>query len=253
MAEAKRYVPIGKGIARKGRPYIYLNVAMSVDGKLAPASRHFVPFSSRRDQELLMLLRTEADAVMAGARTVDLGKVDLGPGGERFKKLRAAKGLAEHNVRVIVSGSASLNPKAHIFTQRFSPIIVLTTSRARKQRVNALRKVADEVLVSGGAEIDFPEALNLLREKWNIRTLLCEGGGEINGGLFRANVVDRLFVTISPVIFGGANAPTLADGIGVTHVRDATQLELFSLKRHKHELFLVYDVRPRRNTPAATM
>src|SRR4051794_19077109 len=95
-------------------PYVFLNVASTADGKLAPASRNFVPFSSKRDQDLLMKLRTEADAVMCGATTVR-GRVDLGPGGEKYRKLRVKKGLSEYNLRVVATGSGSLSPDAYIF------------------------------------------------------------------------------------------------------------------------------------------
>src|SRR6266567_3020670 len=87
------------------RPFGFLNVATTADGKLAPANRHFIPFSSKRDQELLLELRTRADAVMAGARTVDSFPVNLGPGPKRFRELRLGRGLAEYNLRVIVSGA----------------------------------------------------------------------------------------------------------------------------------------------------
>src|ERR1700722_9845551 len=89
-------------------PFVYLNVATTADGKLAPASRHFVPFSSARDQEHLLELRASADAVMSGARTVDLGAVKLGPGGAKYRRLRLKAGLSEFNLRVVVSGSGSL-------------------------------------------------------------------------------------------------------------------------------------------------
>ena len=46
------------------RPFVFLNVATTADGKLAPANRHFVPFSSRRDQELLHELRTRAEKAL---------------------------------------------------------------------------------------------------------------------------------------------------------------------------------------------
>src|SRR5688572_23839191 len=82
------------------RPFVFLNVATTADGKLAPANRHFIPFSSKRDQELLMKLRTCADAVMAGARTVDSVPVTLGPGGKKYRERRMKKGLAEYNLRV---------------------------------------------------------------------------------------------------------------------------------------------------------
>src|SRR6188768_1269262 len=97
------------------RPFVSVNVAITADGKLAPDSRHFVPFGSKRDQQLMMELRSRADAVMSGARTVDLGEVDLGPGGKKYQRTRLESGLEEFNLRVIASGSASLNTKAHIF------------------------------------------------------------------------------------------------------------------------------------------
>jgi riboflavin-specific deaminase-like protein len=222
------------------RPFVYLNVATTVDGKLAPANRHFVPFSSPRDQKLLLELRTEADAVMAGARTVDTGPVDLGPGGPRYRQMRRRNGLNEYNLRVIVTGSGTLNPRAKIFQHRFSPILILTTARISRPRRKVLEKLATEVKICGEQEIDFPAALHWLRVQWNVRRLLCEGGGEVNGALFRAGVVDEVYWTISPIVFGGRDAPTMADGRGVEIKEEGTRLRLRSLKRVGDELFLVY-------------
>src|ERR1044071_1883774 len=146
-------------------PFVYLNVATTVDGKLAPESRHFVPFSSRRDRELLLKLRSQADAVMAGARTVDLMPVSLGPGGLKYRRLRLSHGLAEYNLRVVVSGSGSLSPRAEIFQRRFSPIIVLTTERAPERNLRGLRAVADEVKTFGTTELDVRRALDWLRKE----------------------------------------------------------------------------------------
>jgi riboflavin-specific deaminase-like protein len=224
-------------------PFVFLNVATTADGKLAPANRRFVAFGSRRDQELLLELRATADAVMAGARTVDLMPVSMGPGGEKYRKLRLKRGLSEYNLRVLVSGSGTLNPEAAIFKKRFSPIIVLASGAAPAQRLARLRKVADEVKVFGERHLDFPAALSWLREHWNVKRLLCEGGGEVNEALFRAGLVDEVHQTLCPLIFGGRNAPTMADGHGVDNLRDATRLKLKSFKKVGDELFLVYRVR----------
>jgi 2,5-diamino-6-(ribosylamino)-4(3H)-pyrimidinone 5'-phosphate reductase len=224
-------------------PFVFLNVASTVDGKLAPHTRHFIPFSSRRDQRLLLELRTRADAVMSGARTVDLGLVDLGPGPAKYRRMRQANGLAEYNLRVVASGGATLNPEAEIFRHRFSPIIILTTRRADPEKVERLRQVADEVKVCGDKEIDFVRALAWLRQKWKVKTLLCEGGGEVNAGLLRQGVVDEIYLTVSPLIFGGRDAPTMADGTGIAEVNDAVRLRLKSLQRIGDELFLIYRVR----------
>jgi riboflavin-specific deaminase-like protein len=215
-------------------------VATTADGKLAPANRKFVPFSSRRDQQHLLELRTRADAVMSGARTVDLMAVKLGPGPAKYRRMRLKNGLAEYNLRVVVSGSGTLDPRAEIFKHRFSPIIVLASGRAPEKRLRKLREVADEVKVFGENEIDFKAALLWLRAKWNVKRLLCEGGGEINGGLFRAGLVDELYQTICPLVFGGRGAPTLADGRGVSSLSQAFKLRLKSFKRVGDEIFLVY-------------
>jgi 2,5-diamino-6-(ribosylamino)-4(3H)-pyrimidinone 5'-phosphate reductase len=230
-------------IMKGALPFVSINVAATVDGKLAPHTRHFIPFSSPRDQRLLFELRARADAVMSGARTVDLGPVDLGPGADRYRRLRLRHGLSEFNLRVVVSGSASLNPEAEIFRHRFSPVIILTTGRADPKRLDRLRQVADEVKICGEVSLDFREALSWLRDKWGVRRLLCEGGGEVNAGLFRQNLVNELYLTISPLVFGGRNAPTLADGEGIDETNQAARLRLKSMRRVGDELFLVYRVR----------
>jgi 2,5-diamino-6-(ribosylamino)-4(3H)-pyrimidinone 5'-phosphate reductase len=223
-------------------PFVFLNVAMTADGKLATANRAASSFSSPRDKELLLALRATADAVMSGARTVDLGAVNLGPGGAKYRARRRRRGLAEYNLRVIASGSGSLNPAADIFKQKFSPIIILTTRRAGEARLKRLRAVADEVKVCGSRTLDFRMAFRWLRQKWGVKRLLCEGGGEINDALFCAGVVDEVYVTICPKVFGGRGAPTLADGIGAAKLARAAQLQLQSAHRHGDEMFLVYRV-----------
>ncbi len=224
-------------------PFVYVNFAITADGKIAPANRVFKPFSSKADQDLLMDLRTRADAVMAGARTVDRYPVNLGPGAKRRREKRKRLGLSEYNLRVVVSGSGTLDPKAEIFKHRFSPIVVLVSDRISDRNLRKLQSLADEVKVCGRNEIDFVKALRWLREKWKVKRLLCEGGGALNEALFRAGVVDELYLTISPVIFGGRDAPTIADGKGIDHLADATRLTLKSYRRIGDELFLVFKVK----------
>ena len=102
-------------------------MAMTADGKIATANRAVHSFGSARDLEHLYELRATADAVMCGARTVEVSGTILGTGGAKFRRLRLQHGLAEYPLRVIVSGSGSLDPQAAIFKKKFSPVIVLTT------------------------------------------------------------------------------------------------------------------------------
>ena len=223
-----------------GLPFIFSNFAMTADGKIAFSSREFVPFGSERDREHMMELRATAEAVMAGARTVETPGVTLGPGGKRFQRLRLRRGLKEFNLRVIVSGSGSLDVRTEVFKHRFSPIIVLVCESAPAGRVQQLRRVADEVAVFGRAEIDFHSAFRWLSKKWGVKRLLCEGGGGVHEAVVRAGLLDELHLTICPGIFGGRAAPTLADGPGFEKLAMAERLRLMRMRRIGNELFAVF-------------
>ena len=220
-------------------PFVFVNMAMTADGKIATANRRVHSFSSEHDLEHLYELRATADAVMCGARTVEMSRTILGTGGEKFRKQRLKRGLAEYNLRVIVSGSGSINPRAAIFKKHFSPVIILTTARVSKTKLRSLRAIADEVKVCGKREINFSAALRWLREKWGVKRLLCEGGGELNDALFRAGLVDELHLTICPKIFGGTEAPTTADGTGSCELAGAAPFQIKKFKRVENEAFMV--------------
>ena len=223
-------------------PFVLVNMAMTADGKIATANRRVSSFGSRRDREHLLQLRATADALMAGARTVDSNPVTLGPGPAKYRRLRLRRGLAEFNLRIVVSRSGSVNPNSKVFQRGFSPIIILTTRRAPANRLKRLRAVAAAVKVCGMKQINFRSALRWLRKDWGIKRLLCEGGGELNDALFRAGLVNELHLTVCPKIFGGRAAPTIADGLGAGSLARAARLELQSARRHGEEMFLVYRV-----------
>ena len=221
-------------------PHVFVNMAMTADGKIATANRAASSFGSERDHEHLLELRATADAVMAGARTVDLNAINMGPGATKFRRRRLKRGLAEYNLRIIVSRSGSVNPRAEIFRHKFSPIIILTTKCATAKKLAALRSLGAVVKVCGEKEINFRVALRWLRAEWNVQRLLCEGGGELNDALFRAGLVDELHLTVCPKVFGGGGAPTIADGAGFQKLADAARLDLKSARRIGDEMFLVF-------------
>jgi riboflavin-specific deaminase-like protein len=227
-------------IKEKGKPFIYLNMAMSADGKIASADRKIHSLGSEYDQRHLLELRTEADAILCGANTLNSGPISLGTGGRRYEQMRLRKGRSRHALRIIASGSGSIDPNAEIFKSRFSPIIILTTQRISPCRLKELSEIADEVEMFGEHEIDFNSAMEWLSDKWKVKTLLCEGGGELNEALFRHRLVNELHLTVCPYILGGQSAPTIADGVGVSHLIDAYPMELASVKRIGNEIYLVY-------------
>jgi riboflavin-specific deaminase-like protein len=245
----------------KSRPFVFINVAISADGKLATANRAVTSVGSSRDLAHLYELRATADAIMSGARTIEEADATLRDGGQKYRRTRVRRGLREHAVRVIVSGRGSISTEARIFRKTSpAPLLILTTKHVGATRLKRLAKLADEVRAAGKREVDWPLALNWLRRRHGVRRLLCEGGGGVNDSLFRAGVVDELHVTICPWLIGGRAAPTVADGLGFEHLAEAAQFRLSSSRHVGDELFLVYqrassnrrpNHRPRRTGPGA--
>jgi riboflavin-specific deaminase-like protein len=230
------------------RPHVLVNMAMTADGKIATANRRVSTFGSPADEENLYRLRSTVDAVMNGARTADLNPITMDPGEAKWRRARLRRGLAEYNLRVVVSGSGTLDLGARIFQDRFSPLLILTGGRVPKARLAALQRAATAVFSDGeDRAVDFPAALRWLKREWGVKRLLCEGGGALNDALFRADLVDELHLTLCPFVVGGRAAPTIADGVGFARLAEAVPLRLHRRKANGPELFLTF----RRKNPAA--
>ncbi len=227
---------------RRELPFVMINGAVSADGKLALENRSLIQFSSRRDRQLVFKLRMQVDAVLSGAETVEIFSIDLAAGSARWREQRIRCGRPPEPLRIIVSDDADIDPEAKIFKKHVSPIIILTTRNAEKKRITALRKVADEVKIFGERTVNFAEAFRWLREKHNVKKIVCEGGGETNAALIRAGVVDELNLTICPLLLSGAHAPTISDGRGIASLEIAPRLKVKSLKQVKGEIFLIYKI-----------
>ena len=230
---------------RSSHPFVSINMAMSADGKIAPPHRRFVTFGSRRDHKNLLALRATADAVMCGARTVDSAPITLDAGGAAYEQRRLRAGLARQNLRVVVSGSGSVDLRAAIFQHQVSPVIVMASGQAPKSRLAKLERLANCVKVCGEKSVSLGQALGWLRREWAVKRLLCEGGGELNFELLRLGLVDELHLTLCPRVIGGRDAPTIADGEGFACLAKTANLKMTRQRRIGDELFTTWCVRPK--------
>ena len=89
-------------------------------------------------------------------------------------------------------------------------------------------------------QIRAADVLGVLADR-GVRRILLEGGGELNFSFLAANLVDEIYITVTPRILGGARAPPVADGSGFL-ASAHPQLELVSCRRRGDEVFLRYRV-----------
>jgi 2,5-diamino-6-(ribosylamino)-4(3H)-pyrimidinone 5'-phosphate reductase len=95
-------------------------------------------------------------------------------------------------------------------------VIAVLTEEVSTDRLAALRSREVSYLFAGRDEIDLAILLDKLARKFEIKTLLLEGGGKINGSMLAAGLIDELSILIAPVTDGSIGTPTLFDVNGVT-------------------------------------
>lgn len=224
------------------RPFVFLNMSMTADGKIANARRTVHTFGSPQDLNHLYELRATADAILSGARTVEDTGATLGNGGERHRRARLRRGLREFPVRIVASGSGSISLQAPLWKARFSPLLLACHSGIPKARLQRLQALVDGVHKSQGNTLNIASLLRWLRREHAVERLLVEGGGEVNAAFFEAGVVDAVHLTVCPRLMGGRLSPTLAEGSGL-RLCDAARLELESWVCRDDEVFLKYRAR----------
>ncbi len=243
LAKEKRFA--GPEPPGGARPWVLVNMAMTADGKIASANRLMESFGSARDLQHLYELRATTDAILCGAGTVAGAGITLGTGGRRYELRRRQHDLAPDALRVVVSGRGRLSPEAEVFRSPGGRVLVLAAQGLAARRRLAWERAGAVVWVGGVHRVDLDGALRWLGAAWGVRRLVCEGGAELNAGMLAAGLVDEIHVTVCPRVFGGREAPTLADGAGVAGLDAATGLRCVGARRVGGEMFLRYRVERR--------
>lgn len=207
------------------RPRVLVNMAPSLDGKIAPARKR-APFTMSRypeDPRRMRALRARADAVLIGASNLRADDPDLAPS----------------KLRVVVTRTGEIDPQAKMFDPALGgEAIVAHASTMPQAKRSSLGRQATLVEL-GASEVDPLRLLEWLASERRCAVVLCEGGGELNARLFAARAIDELYLTIVPRILGGASAPTIVGGLSFEPdaIPDA---RLTCCEQVGDELYLVY-------------
>jgi riboflavin biosynthesis pyrimidine reductase len=164
-------------------------------------------------------IQSQADAVMIGAQTV-----------------RITKGLwyPKRLIRVVVTASGKMNQKSRFFTDAPEKAIVACPKGVKPSVPKGV-----QVFSKGQKELDLKSLMRFLRKEKGVRTLLIEGGSELNASVLSLELVDELFLTLAPKIKLGRETPTYAGGKPLPRSKIQT-FKLLEENRLGDELFLRY-------------
>lgn len=193
---------------------VVVNAAMSVDGKLSSHRREQIEISGPEDFDRVDQLRAESDAILVGIGTVLADDPHLILDTQGQVTAREAQDQTSYPARVVADSRARTPPDARIVDD-LAETYLLVSQAAPDDRLEALEAAGATIVTAGVEQVDLTAGLTVLQEQ-GIEQLMVEGGGELIFSLFEAGLVDELSVYIAPMIIGGADAPTLADGVGFT-------------------------------------
>jgi riboflavin biosynthesis pyrimidine reductase len=235
---------------------VYANFVSSLDGVVSLGGRRgsgsAISGRDRADRFVMGLLRASADAILVGAGTL------RAEGGQPWTaswispdhaSAYAALGRPDP-LLVVATASGELDPGEPALEM---PTLVVTTAvgaeRLRGQlpatvRVRALPPTARRASALRGHAI-----LAAIRAEGGRRVLL-EGGPRMAATLVAEDLLDDLFLTLSPVLAGrrtssngGEARPGLLEGTELLP-RDRRWTRLSTVKRHGSHLFLHYRLSP---------
>ncbi|WKZ51022.1 MAG: dihydrofolate reductase family protein [Anaerolineales bacterium] len=212
------------------RPFVFINAAVTADGKIDTCERRGATISSARDKARVDRLRAGADAVMVGGKTLLEEDPRLTVKSEALRAERAARGLSPNPMKVGIVSNADELPDGDFINFGAARVVIFAAERTSKARVESLRSRGVEVYVHDAPRVDLVEALRVLRGL-GVERLMVEGGGTLNFELLRLGLVDELTIYVAPMIFGGESAPTLADGVGLAR-GEAIPLKLVESEIH---------------------
>jgi len=208
-----------------GRPFVFINVAMTADGKIDTFARRGAAISSRRDKDRVDKLRAGSDAVMVGGRTLLDEDPKLTVKSEALREERVRRGLAPNPAKVGVVSEAKFDSHSKFLYEGGARIVIFTTHRTSKEQLASLRSHKHvKVFIHDGERVDLKKMMHTLHEM-GIERLMVEGGSTLNFELIRMGLVDEISAYVAPMVFGGETAPTLAAGVGLER-SDAIPLKL---------------------------
>ncbi len=232
------------------RPLVVLNMISTADGRASLGGRSG-PISDRADRALFHELRGVVDGVLVGAGTVRAERYGRMIPDAARRELRRRRGLSEEPLACIVSGRLALDEDVPLLREPSARVAILTASAAS---LPAAAASVEYVRTVDGGRLDLAAALEQLRARFDVQSLLCEGGPHLALQLLEADLLDELLLSLSPLLAGGE--PSGGEALRIlagAELEPPAELELLAVLRSDSRLFLRYGVLARERVSRETM
>jgi len=191
------------------RPYIFVNTASSIDGKIALGDGSRLKISTVEDFNRVHRLRNEMDAILVGINTVIKDDPRL------YVKAEFCPAPLRNPVRIVVDSKGRIPPESRILSGTTKTIIAVVKGNegnpgkvAHGERGNVVIK---GVRANEKGMVDL-HSLFLELFSDNINSILVEGGSTIISSLLKKDYFDTYSIFFRNFVIGGGQAPSMVGG-----------------------------------------
>ncbi|MDR5868494.1 bifunctional diaminohydroxyphosphoribosylaminopyrimidine deaminase/5-amino-6-(5-phosphoribosylamino)uracil reductase RibD [Halomonas koreensis] len=196
----------------RGRPFVRLKMAMSLDGRTAMDSGESQWITGPRARCQVQRLRARASAVITGVDSVIFDNSRLTVRADQLELDDAEAIAARQPLRVVVDSRLRL-PLAAACLSEPGRTLVATLEAADAERRARLEAAGAEVLaLPAGADgrVDLAALLAHLAEREAVNEALLETGATLAGAMLDAGLVDEMQLFVAPTLLGGEARPLFA-------------------------------------------
>jgi diaminohydroxyphosphoribosylaminopyrimidine deaminase / 5-amino-6-(5-phosphoribosylamino)uracil reductase len=199
------------------RPFVYLKLAMSLDGRIATRTGHSQWITSEESRRKVHRLRDKVSAIMVGVGTILADNPLL--------TTRLSRGNGRDPVRIVADSNLRTPKDAAIFNPLSTAQVIIATSKnpPEANEKSLTNRGASVIRTEGEGKVNLKDLLNKLYG-FGITSLLIEGGSGLAWGAFQERIVDRCCFFYAPLIIGGDSAPTGIGGLGVERLEEAPRI-----------------------------
>lgn len=200
---------------KKGRPFVHLKLAMSLDGRISLKSSVSTALSGDAARSRVQELRHEHDAILVGGNTAAVDDPQLTD--------RTGRPRRRPLVRVILDNRLRISPDSRLASTAHQIPTVVFTTRSGAAKSGPLTERGIEIIESEQGGRDLSAILQHLAAR-EIQSVLVEGGTEVAGAFLDAGLVDKITFIYAPLIIGGSEAPVAIGGRGARDLSRTVRL-----------------------------
>lgn len=178
------------------KPYVTLKVAQSIDGNIALQSGESKWITSPESRSLVQRLRAENDAILVGTSSIIADNPMLNV---REINLPSPK-------RVILDSHLKLPLDLNIFHNQNENSSILFYNEENPTKIDLLNKMGittEKIGLQSNGKLNLQQMIDILGMKYQITSILVEGGAEIYSAFLQEKLADEIHFFIAPKIIGG--------------------------------------------------